>query len=175
MVWYSPWNSPGQSTGVGSLSPPPWYLPNPGIKSRSPTLQVNSLLAKPQEKPKNPGVGSLSLLQQNVPTQESNRGLLHCRWILYQLNYQGSPKRKSQRVESTCVWRQDWVWLKKWPISEMETEASPSGPSEKNRPWDVGMKFKQEWIYGWGWALEWKEQCLENIWDLSGTGLSTTA
>ena len=24
-------------------------------------------------------------------TQESNQGLLHCRWILYQLNYQRSP------------------------------------------------------------------------------------
>ena len=32
-----------------------------------------------------------SLLQGIFPTQESNRGLLHCRWILYQLNYQGSP------------------------------------------------------------------------------------
>ena len=37
------------------------------------------------------GVGSLSLLQWNFPTQESNQGLLHCRQILYQLRYQGSP------------------------------------------------------------------------------------
>ena len=37
------------------------------------------------------GVGSLSLLQWIFLTQESNRGLLHCRWILYQLSYQGSP------------------------------------------------------------------------------------
>ena len=48
---YSPWNSPGQNTGVGSLS----------------------------------------LLQGIFPTQESNWGLLHCKWILYQLSYQGSP------------------------------------------------------------------------------------
>ena len=27
-------------------------------------------------------------------TQESNRGLLHSRWILYQLSYQGSPFEK---------------------------------------------------------------------------------
>ena len=47
---YSPWNSPGQNTGVGSLS----------------------------------------LLQGIFPTQESSRGLLHCRWILYQLSYEGS-------------------------------------------------------------------------------------
>ena len=54
-------------------------------------MQANSLPAEPQGKPKNTGVGSLSLLQQIFPTQESNRGLLHCRRILYQLSYQGSP------------------------------------------------------------------------------------
>ena len=49
---YSPWNSPGQNTGVGSLS----------------------------------------LLQGMFPTQRSNPGLLHCRWILYQLSHKGSPR-----------------------------------------------------------------------------------
>ena len=37
------------------------------------------------------GVGSLSLHQGIFLTQESNWGLLHCRWILYHLSYQGSP------------------------------------------------------------------------------------
>ena len=46
---YSPWNSPGQNTGVDSLS----------------------------------------LFQWICPTQESNQDLLHCKWILYQLSYQG--------------------------------------------------------------------------------------
>ena len=36
-------------------------LPNPGIEPGSPTLQVDSLPAEPQGKPKNAGVGSLSL------------------------------------------------------------------------------------------------------------------
>ena len=36
-------------------------------------------------------LGSLSLLQQIFPTQESNQGLLHCRQILYQLSHKGSP------------------------------------------------------------------------------------
>ena len=66
------------------------HLPNPGIKPRSPALQEDSLPAKPQGRPKNTGVGSLSFLQQIFPTQESNQGLVHCRWILYQLSYQGS-------------------------------------------------------------------------------------
>ena len=48
---YSPWNSPGQDTGVGSHS----------------------------------------LLQGIFPTQGSTRSLLHCRQILHQLSYQGSP------------------------------------------------------------------------------------
>ena len=48
---YSPWNSPGQNTAVGSLS----------------------------------------LLQRIFLTHELNWGILHCRRILYQLSYQGSP------------------------------------------------------------------------------------
>ena len=56
-----------------------------------PTLRADSLPAEPQGKPRNTGVGSLSLLQWIFLTQESNWGLLHCRWILYQLSYQGSP------------------------------------------------------------------------------------
>ena len=39
-------------------------------------------------------MGSLSLLQRIFLTQESNRGLLHYRRILYQLSYQGSPKSR---------------------------------------------------------------------------------
>ena len=35
----------------------------------------------------NTGVGSLSLLQGIFPTQGLNPGLLHCRWILYQLSH----------------------------------------------------------------------------------------
>ena len=31
-------------------------------------------------------MGSLSLLQEIFPTQGSNLGLPHCRWILYQLS-----------------------------------------------------------------------------------------
>ena len=44
-------------------------------------------------KPKNTGVGSLSLLQGIFLIQESNQGVLHCRRILYQLSYQGSPEK----------------------------------------------------------------------------------
>ena len=58
-------------------------LPNPGIEPISPTLQVDSSPAEPQVKPKNTGVGSLSLLQwifkqgspalQALPTELSGK------------------------------------------------------------------------------------------------------
>ena len=82
---YSPWNSPGQNTGVVAI-PSPGDLPNPGIKPMSLALQADSLPAEPQGKPKNTGVGSLSLLLQIFPTQE---GRLYCRWIFHHLSYQG--------------------------------------------------------------------------------------
>ena len=81
-----------------------------GIKPRTPALQADSLPTEPPGKPKSKewvawwaavyGVtqsrtrlkrlssSSLSLLQRIFPTQESNQGLLHCRWILYQLSSQ---------------------------------------------------------------------------------------
>ena len=61
---------------------------------------MDSLSAEPQGKPKNTGVGSLSLLQRIFPTQELNQGLLHCRQIHYQLSYQGSPPKYLGHCES---------------------------------------------------------------------------
>ena len=49
---YSPWNSPGQNTGFGSLSLLQGIIPNPGIKPRSPALRADILPAEPQ----NPGL-----------------------------------------------------------------------------------------------------------------------
>ena len=68
----------------------------PRIEPRSPTLQADSLPSESPEKPKNPGMGSLSLLQGIFPTQ--CRGVLHCRQILYQQSHQGSP----MLVHSAC-------------------------------------------------------------------------
>ena len=92
----------------GQPFPSPWDLPNPRIEPRSPALWADSLPTEPQGKPKNTGMGSLFLLQQIFPIQELNQYLLHCRQILYQLSYQGSPEyiqniqtdleRKSQRI-----------------------------------------------------------------------------
>ena len=48
----------------GQPFPSPGDLPNAEIEPRSPTLLVDSLTAEPPGKPKNTGVGSLSLLQR---------------------------------------------------------------------------------------------------------------
>ena len=117
------WNSPGQNTGVGSCSLLQGIFPTQGSNPGLPTLQVDSLPAEPQGKPKNTGVGaaaaakslqlcltlcdpivqqptrlrvpgiSLSHFQLIFTTQELNRGFLHCRQILYQLSHQVSSVR----------------------------------------------------------------------------------
>ena len=87
----SPWDSPGQNTGVGSLSLLQGIFPTQGSTTRNDCRIAGRffLPAEPQRKPKNTGVGSLSLFQGIFLTQELNWGLLHCRRILYQLSGQG--------------------------------------------------------------------------------------
>ena len=60
-------------------------------------------------------MGSLSLLQGIFPIQESNRGLLHCRQILYQLSYEGSPAATAAKSLQSC------------PTLCDPTDGSPSG------------------------------------------------
>ena len=101
----------------GQPFPSPGDLPNPEIEPRSPTWQVDSLPAVPPGKPKNTGVGSLSLLQGIFPTQESNRGLLHRRWILYQMSYQESCSTLCPCVGGSFLYlyasSRSWWWTGK--------------------------------------------------------------
>ena len=131
---YSPWNSSGQNTGVGSLSLLQGIFPTQGIKPRSPALRADSLLAEPPGKPKNTGVGSLSLLQQIFLTQESNKGLLHCRQILSQLSYGGSPVRTKLDPDHLHQLGHRWVGLVKHVLIQ------PCLPS-------ICLQDKQGWKY----------------------------
>ena len=56
------------------------------------TLQPHGLYSSWNSPGQNTEVGSLSLLQGIFPTQGLNPGLLHCRWILYQLSHKVSPR-----------------------------------------------------------------------------------
>ena len=61
------------------------------MKRESRSVTSKSLGFHPWNPPsQNTGVGSLSILQGIFLTQELNRGLLHCRQILYQLSYRGN-------------------------------------------------------------------------------------
>ena len=73
----------------------PGDLPNPGIEPRSPAWQTDSLPAEPPGKPRNAGVGSLSLLQWIFPTQESNWGFL----VEHIVN-----------LESKAIIKNSWKW-----------------------------------------------------------------
>ena len=65
--------------------------------------------------------GSLSLLQGIFPTQGSNPGLLHCRWIFYQLSHKGSPSLQynllyihmrvgGKGIARVPSWRGSYIW-----------------------------------------------------------------
>ena len=93
------WGFSRQDYWSGLTCLPPGDFPNSGIEPRSPTLQADSLPSEPPGKPKNTEVGSPSFLQEIFLTQESNQGVLHCRWILYQLSSQGSPLLSGTRLK----------------------------------------------------------------------------
>ena len=90
---YSPWNSPGQNIGLGSLSLLQVVFPTQ--ESNQGLLYCRWILNQLsyQGSPKNTGVGCDFLLQGIFPTQESHLDLPHCRRILYPLSYKGSPNR----------------------------------------------------------------------------------
>ena len=58
----------------------------------SDSLQTHGLHGPWNSPGQNAGVDSLSLLQEIFLTQGLNLVLPHCRWILYQLKHQGSPR-----------------------------------------------------------------------------------
>ena len=87
---YSPWNSPGQNTGVGSLSLPQGIFPtqgvNPGLPHCRRILYPLSHRASTRILEWVP-----ILLAVDIPDPRIELGSPACRWTLYQLGYDGSP------------------------------------------------------------------------------------
>ena len=94
----------GSEYWSGKPFPSPGGLPNPGIEPRSPALEVNSLPAEPQGKPKNTGVGSLSLLQRILLTQEPNGGLLVLQTDSLPTELPGKPMKGISESVEMCLW-----------------------------------------------------------------------
>ena len=93
----------------------------------------------------NTWVGSLSLLQQIFLTQGSNPGLLHCRWILYQLSYNGNPRilewiaipfsrRSSQLRDWTQVSHIAGRFFSSWVIRKTQERVAYPFSSRSSRP-----------------------------------------
>ena len=77
--------------------------------------QASNPMDSPWNSPgQNTGVGSHSLLQGIFPTQGSNPGLLHCRWILYQLSHREVHKQVSQNVNCRIWVVSLWVFMIKF-------------------------------------------------------------
>ena len=68
----------------------------------SESLRPNRLYSPWNSLGQNAGVGNHSLLQGIFPIQGSNPGLPHCRWILYQLSHEGSPRILEWVAYSFC-------------------------------------------------------------------------
>ena len=88
---YSPWNSPGQTTGVGSLSLLQGIFPTQGSNPGLPHCRWILYQLSCKGSPRILEWVAYPFSSKSSTTQESNQSLLHCRWILYQLSYHGSP------------------------------------------------------------------------------------
>ena len=85
------WDSPGKNTGVGGHAFLQGIFPIQGPKTWVSHIAHGFFTIWTTREAQEYWRGNLFLLQGIFPTQESNRGPLHCRWILYQLCYQGTP------------------------------------------------------------------------------------
>ena len=120
-------------------------LPTQGSKPRSPVLQLDSLPAEPPGKPKNTGVGSSSLLQQIFQTKESNYGLLHCRWILYQLSYLGLCRSQQTMVNLKEMGISDYLT---WVLENLYTSQEETVRTGHGMPdwFQIGKEVRQSCI-----------------------------
>ena len=87
---------------------------------------------------RNTRVGCHALFQKIFPIQESNRGLLLCRWILYPLSYQGSPK----------MWGREAFlnpWHFSWDLMRRKRQSFEQLGKEHSRQRELQMQRFQRW------------------------------
>ena len=107
-------------------------------------LQLTRLLCPWDSTGKNTGVGHYALLEGIFPTQGSYPGFLHCKWILYQLSYQGSPGLgiMPYYLATSCKelthWKRPWCW-----------ERLGAGGEGDDRGWDGWMASPTRWAWVW--------------------------
>ena len=113
----------------------------------SDSLQPHGLYSPWKCPGQNTGVGSLSLVQGIFSIQGSNPGLLHCRWILYQLGHKGSPFNQAfspnfklienRRLEEQIKWQHEdnkhRKWSRLWNILEDSWQQPVKGLKSKKQ------------------------------------------
>ena len=122
---YSPWNSPGQNTGVGSFFPSPADIPYPGIEPGSPALHADSL-------------------QTDQPRQH----------IKKQRHYFTNkvPSSESYGFSSSHVWvwdlhsKESWV-PKNWCFWTVVLEKTLESPLDSKEMQPIHPKGNQSWIF----------------------------
>ena len=143
-------------------------FPQPRVKPRAPTWQVDSLLSEPPGKLKNTGkckplshvqlyspwnspgqntgVGSLSLLRGIFATPGRNTGLPHYRRILYQVSLKGSP-RILEWVAYSFSWGPSWIE----PGSPtLQADSLPPELTKKKWKWNA---LSHVWLFATPWTV----------------------
>ena len=110
---YSLWNSPGQNTGVGSLSLLQGNLPNPGIEPRSSALRADSLQAEPPAKPNSTRL--LIINWGNTPGDWEGRR----RIIQLSLAWPKSLFRFLHTLLGSHMHRMEKTWIPFWPVQHV--------------------------------------------------------
>ena len=142
---YSPWDSPGQNTGAGSLSLLQGIISNPKIEPKSPALQADSSPAEPQGKPKNLWVSCIAggfftswaireaPIGKDVCGKKEPPNLQLVQALLPQLQttacYFSSDSNNEQKVQSTCLYHlildRHFIYkLSYWDVKEVRQLAA---------------------------------------------------
>ena len=90
---YSPWNSPGQNTGVSNLSLLQGIFPTQGLNPSFPHCRQIFYQLSHKGSPRILEWVTYPFSSRSSQLRNQNWGLLHYRQILYQLSYQGSPQQ----------------------------------------------------------------------------------
>ena len=150
----------------------------------SDSLQLPGLYSPWDSPGKNSRVGSLSLLQGIFPTQGSNPGLPHCRWILYQLSPKGNPRilewvaypfssratwlRNQTGVSCTAGTRTHTEALSKWCPLPMPPEIlscsrvptnNPAAPRAESPGWGLLCLVRALLAASWSPVYIWSFSC----------------
>ena len=114
-------------------------------------------------------VGRPSLLWGIFPTQGLNPGLLHCRWILYQLSHKGSQRtlewvacpfssRSSQPRSRTRFSGITGRYFTNWAIREVLKVERKNSKNESSWNYSSRERNVKQWLSHYRGRLEWRQK-----------------